>query len=91
MIILFYYVFCGGDKVVNMVVVKLVEMGFCDFILVFSLLIDVYWLLIEYIKNGVICQIYIFGLCGKLGEEIFVGLMENLVQIYFYGGCVQLI
>lgn len=91
MMIFFYYVFCGGDKVVNMVMVKLVEMGFCDLMFVFSLLIDVYWLFIEYIKNGVVWQIYIFGLCGKLGEEIFVGLMENLVQIYFYGGCVKLI
>lgn len=64
MIVLFYYVFCGGDFVVNMVMNKIVEMGFKNLILVLSLLIDSYFLIVEYIKNGVVIKIYLLGLCG---------------------------
>jgi citrate lyase subunit alpha/citrate CoA-transferase len=53
--------FRGGDKVVNMVVAKLAEMGFRDLTLASSSLIDAHWPLIEHIKNGVIRQIYTSG------------------------------
>ncbi|SWE50213.1 citrate lyase subunit alpha [Klebsiella pneumoniae] len=91
MTISFHHAFRGGDKVVNMVVAKLAEMGFRDLTLASSSLIDAHWPLIEHIKNGVIRQIYTSGLRGKLGEEISAGLMENPVQIHSHGGRVQLI
>ena len=82
MTISFHHAFRGGDKVVNMVVAKLAEMGFRDLTPASSSLIDAHWPLIEHIKNGVIRQIYTSGLRGKLGEEISAGLMENPVQIH---------
>ncbi|MGB7800250.1 citrate lyase subunit alpha [Buttiauxella sp.] len=91
MTISFHHAFRGGDKVVNMVVAKLAEMGFRDLTLASSSLIDAHWPLIEHIKNGVIRQIYTSGLRGKLGEEISAGLMENPVQIHSHGGRVHLI
>ncbi|EDE1995073.1 citrate lyase subunit alpha [Salmonella enterica subsp. enterica] len=91
MTISFHHAFRGGDKVVNMVMAKLAEMGFRDLTLASSSLIDAHWPLIEHIKNGVVRQIYTSGLRGKLGEEISAGLMENPVQIHSHGGRVKLI
>lgn len=73
MTISFHHAFRGGDKVVNMVMAKLAEMGFRDLTLASSSLIDAHWPLIEHIKNGVVRQIYTSGLRGKLGEEISAG------------------
>ena len=69
MTISFHHAFRGGDKVVNMVVAKLAEMGFRDLTLASSSLIDAHWPLIEHIKNGVIRQIYTSGLRGKLARR----------------------
>ncbi len=91
MTISFHHAFRGGDKVVNMVVAKLAEMGFRDLTLASSSLIDAHWPLIEHIKNGVIRQIYTSGLRGKLGEAISAGLMENPVQIHSHGGRAHLV
>ena len=43
MTISFHHAFRGGDKVVNMVVAKLAEMGFRDLTLASSSLIDAHW------------------------------------------------
>lgn len=91
MTISFHHAFRGGDKVVNMVMAKLAEMGFRDLTLASSSLIDAHWPLIEHIKNGVVRQIYTSGLRGELGEAISAGLMENPVQIHSHGGRVKLI
>ncbi|MEX9252761.1 citrate lyase subunit alpha [Pseudenterobacter timonensis] len=91
MTISFHHAFRGGDKVINMVMGKLAEMGFRDLTLASSSLIDAHWPLIEHIRNGVIRQIYTSGLRGRLGEEISAGLMENPVQIHSHGGRVHLI
>lgn len=50
MTISFHHAFRGGDKVVNMVVAKLAEMGFRDLTTASSSLIDAHWPLIEHIK-----------------------------------------
>lgn len=91
MTISFHHAFRGGDKVINMVMAKLAEMGFRDLTLASSSLIDAHWPLIEHIKNGVVRQIYTSGLRGKLGEEISAGLMENPVQIHSHGGRAHLV
>lgn len=52
MTISFHHHFRGGDKVVNMVVDKLAEMGFKDLHLAASSLSDVHAPLIEHIKTG---------------------------------------
>ena len=54
MTVSFHHHFRGGDKVVNLVVAKLAEMGFKDLHLAASSLSDVHAPLIEHIKSGVI-------------------------------------
>ena len=56
MTVSFHHHFRGGDKVVNMVVDKLAEMGFKNLHLAASSLSDVHKPLIEHIKNGVITR-----------------------------------
>lgn len=86
MTVSFHHHFRGGDKVVNMVVDKLAEMGFKNLHLAASSLSDVHKPLIEHIKNGVITQISTSGLRGDLAKEISGGLMENPVIFRSHGG-----
>lgn len=86
MTISFHHHFRGGDKVVNMVVGKLAEMGFKDLHLAASSLSDVHEPLIEHIKNGVVTQISTSGLRGELAKAISGGLMKNPVVFRSHGG-----
>lgn len=86
MTISFHHHFRGGDKVVNMVVDKLAEMGFKNLHLAASSLSDVHKPLIEHIKNGVITKISTSGLRGDLAKEISEGLMDNPVIFRSHGG-----
>lgn len=86
MTISFHHHFRGGDKVVNMVVDKLAEMGFKNLSLAASSLQDVHEPLIEHIKNGVITEISTSGLRGKLADEISRGLMDKPVVFRSHGG-----
>ena len=86
MTISFHHHFRGGDKVINLVVAKLAEMGFKNLHLASSSLIDVHEPLIEHIRNGVITKISTSGLRGKLANEISHGLMEEPVVFRSHGG-----
>ncbi|MBQ6199767.1 MAG: citrate lyase subunit alpha [Bacteroidales bacterium] len=86
MTISFHHHFRGGDKVVNMVVDKLAEMGFKNLHLAASSLSDVHAPLIEHIKNGVITRISTSGLRGTLADAISRGLMEEPVVFRSHGG-----
>lgn len=86
MTISFHHHFRGGDKVVNMVVDKLAEMGFKNLHLAASSLSDVHKPLIEHIKNGVITSISTSGLRGDLAKAISEGLMEKPVVFRSHGG-----
>jgi len=86
MTISFHHHFRGGDKVVNMVVGKLAEMGFKNLHLAASSLQDVHEPLIEHIKNGVITRISTSGLRGELAKEISRGLMDEPVVFRSHGG-----
>ncbi len=85
MTISFHHHFRSGDKVINMVVDKLAEMGYKDLHLASSSLIDVHEPLIEHIKNGVISRISTSGLRGKLGAAISKGLMKEPVIFRSHG------
>ena len=85
MTISFHHHFRGGDKVINMVVAKLAEMGFKNLHLASSSLIDVHEPLIEHIKNGVITKISTSGLRGALATEISHGLMDEPVVFRSHG------
>ena len=82
----FHHHFRGGDKVVNMVVDKLAEMGYKNLHLAASSLSDVHAPLIEHIKNGVITKISTSGLRGTLADAISRGLMEEPVVFRSHGG-----
>ena len=86
MTISFHHHFRGGDKVVNLVVAKLAEMGFKNLHLAASSLSDVHAPLIEHIKNGVITKISTSGLRGELANEISHGLMKEPVVFRSHGG-----
>ena len=86
MTISFHHHFRGGDKVVNMVVGKLAEMGFKNLHLAASSLQDVHEPLIEHIKTGVITRISTSGLRGELAKEISRGLMNEPVIFRSHGG-----
>ena len=86
MTISFHHHFRGGDKVVNMVVDKLAEMGFKDLHVAASSLQDVHKPLIEHVKNGVVTKISTSGLRGELANEISRGLMKEPVVFRSHGG-----
>lgn len=86
MTISFHHHFRGGDKVVNMVVDKLAEMGYKNLSLAASSLQDVHEPLIEHIKNGVITSISTSGMRGKLADAISRGLMDKPVVFRSHGG-----
>ena len=86
MTISFHHHFRGGDKVVNMVVDKLAEMGFKNLHLAASSLSDVHAPLIEHIRAGVITKISTSGLRGVLADAISRGLMEEPVVFRSHGG-----
>ncbi len=86
MTISFHHHFRGGDKVVNMVVAKLAEMGFKNLTVAASSLSEVHAPLIEHIKNGVVTKIITSGLRGELANEISHGLMDEPVVFRSHGG-----
>jgi citrate lyase subunit alpha/citrate CoA-transferase len=91
MTISFHHHFREGDKVINLVVDTLAQMGFKNLTLASSSLLGVNAPLIEHIKNGVITQIYTSGMRGKLAEAISHGLMDKPVHIHSHGGRVHLL
>ena len=91
MTISFHHGFRDGDKVTNLVIGKLAEMGFKNLTLAPSSLSDCHHPLIDHIKNGVITKIFTSGMRGKLGKAISAGLLKEPVQIHSHGGRVHLI
>lgn len=87
----FHHAFREGDKIINLVVGILAKMGFKNLTLASSSLLSCNEKLIEYIKSGVITQIYTSGMRGKLADAISHGLMDNPVHIHSHGGRVKLI
>ena len=86
MTISFHHHFRNGDYIVNIVMDKLAEMGFRDFVLAASSLTDCHAPLVEHIKNGVVRRIETSGLRGRLADEISRGLMEVPVVFRSHGG-----
>lgn len=85
MTISFHHHFRGGDKVVNLVVDKLAEMGFKDLHLAASSLSDVHAPLLRHIESGVITRISTSGLRGELAKAISNGVMKEPVIFRSHG------
>lgn len=86
MTVSFHHHFRGGDKVLNLVMAKIAEMGFKDIHVAASSLNDVHRPLIEHIRNGVVTHISTSGMRGELAREISHGLMDNPVVFRSHGG-----
>lgn len=85
MTVSFHHHFRSGDKVLNMVMDKIAEMGFKDIRIAASSLNDVHKPLIEHIKNGVVTQISTSGMRGELAKAISHGLMKEPVIFRSHG------
>lgn len=85
MTISFHHHFRGGDKVVNLVVDKLAEMGYKNLHLAASSLSDVHAPLLRHIQSGVITRISTSGLRGELAKAISEGMMDEPVIFRSHG------
>ncbi|MGF1718765.1 citrate lyase subunit alpha [Vibrio kyushuensis] len=91
MTISFHHSFRGGDKIINMVMDVIADLGFKNLTLASSSLSDVHAPLVRHIENGVITQIYTSGLRGELAEKISRGLLDQPIHIHSHGGRVHLV
>lgn len=86
MTVSFHHHFRGGDKVLNMVMDKVAEMGIKDLHVAASSLNDVHKPLIEHIKNGVVTRISTSGMRGELAKAISHGILKEPVVFRSHGG-----
>ncbi len=86
MTVSFHHHFRGGDKVLNMVMDKIAEMGIKNIHIAASSLNDVHKPLIEHIKNGVVTKISTSGMRGDLAQAISHGILEEPVVFRSHGG-----
>lgn len=86
MTISFHHHFREGDRVINLVMQEIADMGIKDLTIAPSSIANVHAPLIDHIKNGVVSHITSSGLRDVLGAEISKGLMENPVIIRSHGG-----
>ena len=86
MTVSFHHHFRGGDKVLNMVMDKIAEMGIKDLHVAASSLNDVHKPLIEHIKNGVVTRISTSGMRGELAKAISHGILKEPVVFRSHGG-----
>lgn len=86
MTVSFHHHFRGGDKVVNLVMDKIAEMGYKNLHLAASSLSDVHAPLLAHIKSGVISRISTSGLRGELAKAISEGVMDEPVVFRSHGG-----
>lgn len=85
MTISFHHHFRSGDKVLNLVMDKIAEMGFKDIHIAASSLTDVHTPLINHIRNGVVTHISTSGMRGELAKAVSHGLMDNPVVFRSHG------
>ena len=91
MTISFHHHFRDGDRVLNMVMQEIADMGFREITLAPSSLFPVHEPLIDHIKNGVVTCIEGGSVRGKVGRAISYGLMERPLIIRSHGGRVRAI
>ncbi len=86
MTISFHHQFRNGDRVVNMVMDVIANLGIKDLTLATSSLNTVHDELIRHVENKVITRIYTSGLRGDLAGMISCGSMEEPVIFHSHGG-----
>ncbi len=86
MTISFHHHFRDGDKIVNMVMEAISQMGIKNLTVAASSLSSVHSPMVNYILNKTVSRIYTSGLRGELGDAISNGIMDNPVLIHSHGG-----
>ncbi len=86
MTISFHHHFREGDRVMNLVMEEISNMGIKNLTLAPSSIANVHAPLIEHIKNGVVTNITCSGLRDNLGAAVSRGLMDKPVIIRSHGG-----
>ena len=86
MCISFHHHLRNGDRVLNMVMDTVAEMGIRNLTVNASSLLDVHLPIIDHIKNGVVTAIETNYIAPKLGCEISKGILEKPVIFRSHGG-----
>ncbi len=86
MTISFHHHFREGDKVINMVLDVIANMGIKSLTLASSSLQAVHDDILPHIKKKVVTRIITSGLRSKLGEAVSMGLMDIPVLFHSHGG-----
>lgn len=86
MTISFHHHFRDGEKIVNLVLAKIAEMGYKDIHVAASSLTNVHEPMIEHIRNGVVTHIETSGLRGKLANAVSHGILADPVVFRSHGG-----
>lgn len=86
MCISFHHHLRNGDRVLNMVMDTVAEMGIRNLTVNASSLLDVHLPIIDHIKNGVVTAIETNYIAPKLGREISKGILEKSVIFRSHGG-----
>ena len=89
MTISFHHHFREGDKVVNMVMDAIHEMGLKDITISASSLGKAHDHIVPYIEDGTITNIRSSGVRGKIGEAISNGKLKGLAYMRSHGGRVR--
>ncbi len=85
MTISFHHHFRGGDKLMNMIIKQIAEMGIKNLTLAPSSIHPVHAPLMKYIEEGVITNIQC-GVTGPVGDAISRGKLKGLLIVRSHGG-----
>ncbi|MDO4546724.1 MAG: citrate lyase subunit alpha [Clostridia bacterium] len=91
MTISFHHHFRDGDYVVNMVMEKIVEMGFKDITIAASSLGAAHDPVAEYIEMGIVTGLQTSGIRGRIGEAVSHGKLRTPAILRSHGGRVRAI
>jgi citrate lyase subunit alpha/citrate CoA-transferase len=91
MTVSFHHHFREGDRVLNMVMQEIADMGLRDMTIAPSSLFSVHEPLIDHIKKGVVTCIEGGSVRGNVGRAISGGLMDRPITIRSHGGRVRAI
>jgi len=86
MTISFHHHFRNGDKVGNMVVDAIAELGIRDITIAPSSMFPVHDRMLEHIKNGVITRIEGGSVRSEIGKAVSKGLLDIPVTVRTHGG-----
>ncbi len=86
MTVSFHHHFRNGDKILEMVMNTIAEMGIKNLTVASSSLTNAHSCLIDHIKSGVVKRLVTSGVRGELAEEISNGLMDVPVLFHSHGG-----